>query len=211
MACSSLTRRSGRRYYHPDQLHRLALIQLLQDTGLLSLDDIEALLAGVGPESVWREMMQRQLGEIDGRIAQLQNARAYLTHAVACPRQDPINECPVLRRQVEDLLATAGEDPARRGPPPGWRDAPVANAARRLERWGSGFRDRHFAASRACSWPCRTSPGNKGQLRVMPQAGYWVRHSWRSVSYRSVSGSSSSCFRGSSRTRSGDSEPGTTI
>jgi MerR family transcriptional regulator, copper efflux regulator len=43
-----VARRSGRRVYGEDELHRLAVAKILQDTGLLSLDEISAVVRGPG-------------------------------------------------------------------------------------------------------------------------------------------------------------------
>lgn len=39
-------RRSGRRYYRAEDLHRIALIRTWQQIGLMSLDEIGAVLSG---------------------------------------------------------------------------------------------------------------------------------------------------------------------
>ncbi|MET7990114.1 MerR family transcriptional regulator [Amycolatopsis sp. NPDC005232] len=57
------TRRSGKCLYGEAELHRLTIVKMLQDTGLLSLDDI-ALIIG-GPEAGdWRAAIRVRIEEI---------------------------------------------------------------------------------------------------------------------------------------------------
>lgn len=93
-------RRSGRRYYGPDQLHRLALIQIWQDTGLMSLDEIAAVLAGRTETTDWRQTITHRIDTIDQQLRRLTDARAYLTHMLNCPRDTPAVHCPKLRAEV---------------------------------------------------------------------------------------------------------------
>lgn len=93
-------RRSGRRCYDLEQRHRIALIRLWRDTGLLSLDDIATVFAGCATTHHWRETVTGRISAIEDRISQLGIARDYLTHILDCPSDNPATDCPELRAQV---------------------------------------------------------------------------------------------------------------
>ncbi|MEV0373033.1 MerR family transcriptional regulator [Streptomyces sp. NPDC050636] len=94
-------RRSGRRYYDADEVYRISLIVIWQETGLMSLDEIAAVLAGRTGSTDWRDIVGSRLAEIDTQIRRLADAREYLGHMLACPRDNPARDCPELRTEVD--------------------------------------------------------------------------------------------------------------
>lgn len=97
-----VTRRAGKRCYGPAEVHRLALIQLWQDTGLLSLDEIGAVFEG---EDRWREVLDARLAAIAEQQAKLAAATAHLEHLLTCPRSDPAANCSLLHEVTRSRLA----------------------------------------------------------------------------------------------------------
>ncbi len=110
-------RQSGRRVYGPEQLRRIALIQIWQDTGTMTLDEIAAVLAGRSDAGDWREAIQHRMTAVDEQIERLTTARSYLAHYLGCPRDHPADDCPKVRGEVERHMAALREDgrPAHRG------------------------------------------------------------------------------------------------
>jgi MerR family copper efflux transcriptional regulator len=99
-------RRGGKRIYGPAELHRLAVAKMLQDTGLLSLDEIAAFLHG--PEhGDWRAAVRDRLAELAGQQRKLAIAETFLTHFLRCPRDHPIETCPSLRDHTDRVLNAA--------------------------------------------------------------------------------------------------------
>ncbi|GAA2786042.1 MerR family transcriptional regulator [Saccharopolyspora taberi] len=97
-------RRANRRFYGPDELRRLALIQLCQRTGQLSLDDVAALIEGsyAGAEDLWRTVLLQQIARLDEQIERAHAAKEYLRHFAMCSYSHPISECPSLRESLEN-------------------------------------------------------------------------------------------------------------
>jgi DNA-binding transcriptional MerR regulator len=108
-------RRGGKRMYAREQLRRLAFIQLMQRLGI-RLDAASAVLDD--PSDQWRDMVREQIAAIDELIAKANGARDFLGHALACPADHPVDECPhmidVLDRRlggvsIEALAAEQGK------------------------------------------------------------------------------------------------------
>jgi DNA-binding transcriptional MerR regulator len=97
-------RRSGRRLYGPEQLHRIALIQIWQETGMMSLDEITAVLAGRTEAGHWRDTVRGRMTAIDDQIDRLNQAKAYLAHYLGCPRDHPADDCPVVRTEAAEHI-----------------------------------------------------------------------------------------------------------
>ncbi|TDD96820.1 MerR family transcriptional regulator [Actinomadura rubrisoli] len=93
-------RRSGRRYFDSEQVYRVALIKLWRETGLMSIEEIDALLRRGGPDTAWRETVHGRIAALEARIARLDAARAYLGHLLSCPHGDDLEKCPEFREAV---------------------------------------------------------------------------------------------------------------
>jgi len=108
-------RRGGKRMYNREQLRRLAFIQLMQRLGI-RLDAASAVLDEPGDQ--WRGVVREQIGAIDDLIARANGARDFLEHALACPADHPVDQCPhmieVLDKRlggvtIEELAAEQGQ------------------------------------------------------------------------------------------------------
>lgn len=102
-------RSSGRRLYGPDEIYRIALVTTWQETGLMSLDEIAAVLDGHST-SDWKETVSSRIREIDAQLDRLTSARSYLRHMLDCPRDNPARDCPELRAEVSRRLLSAADD-----------------------------------------------------------------------------------------------------
>jgi DNA-binding transcriptional MerR regulator len=88
-----VSRHSGRRWYGPDELRRLAVIRYWQQSGLLSLDDIQEILAGPGRSSEWHELIAQQVRSLEDKIARMGAAKEFLEHVASHHEQAP-DGCP---------------------------------------------------------------------------------------------------------------------
>jgi DNA-binding transcriptional MerR regulator len=95
-------RYGGRRMYGMDDLRRLAFIQLMQRLGI-SLDAAAAVLNE--PSEHWRVVVGEQLSALDELIARAQGARDFLQHALACPADHPVSQCPHMIEALDKRLA----------------------------------------------------------------------------------------------------------
>ncbi|MGH3486661.1 MAG: MerR family transcriptional regulator [Actinopolymorphaceae bacterium] len=86
-------RRGGRRMYGPEELRRLAFIQIMQRLGM-SLDTASAVLDE--PSDHWREVVREQISALEQLIAQAKGAQDFLHHAANCPAEHPVRECPYM-------------------------------------------------------------------------------------------------------------------
>ncbi|MEV0219537.1 MerR family transcriptional regulator [Streptomyces sp. NPDC050704] len=102
----SPARVSGRRVYDDADIRRIAVIQLLQKTALLSLPEISALLDGTSKDQDWRTAVGARVDECEAQLARLTAARAYLTHLLSCPSDHPTGQCPYLAEEIDTYLAT---------------------------------------------------------------------------------------------------------
>jgi DNA-binding transcriptional MerR regulator len=97
-------RRAGRRCYGPAEMHRLALIQLWQDTGQLSLDEVGTVFDGADH---WRDVVEQRLVAIAEQQAKLAAAATDLQHLLVCPSADPAANCSLLHQVTESRFAGA--------------------------------------------------------------------------------------------------------
>lgn len=91
-------RRAGRRVYAPGDLRRLAFIQVLQRLGV-GLDAASAVLDG--PSEQWRGVVRDQLAALDDIVARATAASEFLRHALECPAEHPVQECPYLGETLD--------------------------------------------------------------------------------------------------------------
>ncbi|WIX81076.1 MerR family DNA-binding protein [Amycolatopsis carbonis] len=95
---------AGKRLYGEAELHRLTIVKMLQDTGLLSLEDIALILHG--PEvGDWRAAIRVRTEEIVEQRRKLTVAETFLGQFARCPRDHPVETCPSLRAYTERVLA----------------------------------------------------------------------------------------------------------
>ena len=103
-------RRSGQRRYRVGTMRRLVFIGMLQDAGL-SLDDIAGVL-DAPTVTDWKAIARRRLAALEGEIARLQQARAYLEGALLCRYDHPATECRIMGEEIDRRLALPASDPA---------------------------------------------------------------------------------------------------
>lgn len=100
--CGLITphRRHRWRYYDRDQLYRIALIRLWRETAQMTIEQIATILAGRTAAHDWRETVLDQLDAIDVRLAELGQAKDYLSHLLDCPLDDSLETCQAFRKLV---------------------------------------------------------------------------------------------------------------
>jgi MerR family transcriptional regulator, copper efflux regulator len=102
---SPAQRRGRWRRYSPDELHRIGLIQMWRDTGLLTLDEIAAVLAGTVRDRSWRNVVSGRINVIEQQQRRLADAKAHLEHLLTCPDDNPADACPYLRKVTSERMA----------------------------------------------------------------------------------------------------------
>jgi MerR family redox-sensitive transcriptional activator SoxR len=99
-------RTSGQRRFREATLRRLVFIGMLQDAGL-ALDDIAGVL-DAAEVAEWKAIAARRLEVLDGEIARLNEARAYLAGALMCRYDHPATECKIMGAEIDRRLAGLG-------------------------------------------------------------------------------------------------------
>lgn len=94
-------RTGGQRRYGPQELRRLAFIRVARELGV-RLDTAAAVLDEEG--GTWRAAVREQISELEGLITRAENAKAFLAHALMCPEEHPVRDCPVLTGVLDRLL-----------------------------------------------------------------------------------------------------------
>ncbi|MCW2625652.1 MerR family DNA-binding protein [Mycobacterium sp.] len=109
-------RRGGKRMYSREHLRRLAFIQLMQRLGI-RLDAASAVLDE--PSDQWRGVVREQITAIEELIARANGARDFLEHALSCPADHPVDQCPHMIEVLDKRLGglTIGELAADQGQP----------------------------------------------------------------------------------------------
>lgn len=95
-------RHGGRRMYGPEELRRLAFIQIGQGLGL-GLDAASAVLDQPGEQ--WRAVVRDQIARLEEIIARAKGAQDFLQHALNCPADHPVRECPYMIETLDRMLA----------------------------------------------------------------------------------------------------------
>ncbi|WP_280271637.1 MerR family transcriptional regulator [Nocardia wallacei] len=98
-------RRSRWRQYGPDELHRIGLIQMWRETGLMSLDEIAHILTDHSHN--WRSAVVERVRAIESQQDRLVLARKHLEHLLLCPDENPAENCPYLREMTTNTESTA--------------------------------------------------------------------------------------------------------
>lgn len=93
-------RRGGRRCYAWPEIQRIMWIQTLQETGLLSLDQIAQVLRGRDGEQDWHDVLRARIASINDQIRVLEQARSHLEHLMTCPSDHPDRDCHLLRDEA---------------------------------------------------------------------------------------------------------------
>ena len=93
-------RRRGRRVYGPAELRALAFVKIASELDL-PLETAGALLNGPNPR--WRTAVSAQIDQLRRLIAQAQATASFLTHALDCPADQPVHDCPVLTSVLDQV------------------------------------------------------------------------------------------------------------
>jgi DNA-binding transcriptional MerR regulator len=97
-------RAGQRRHYPPSVAERVALVRLYKDAGF-TLEEIGRMLAARSQgRRGWGDLAERKIAELDARIADAQQARTLIKHALECPHDDLL-ACPSFRSALEAQLA----------------------------------------------------------------------------------------------------------
>jgi MerR family transcriptional regulator, copper efflux regulator len=94
------SRHAGRRWYGRAELRRLAVIAFWQQSALMSLDQITALLDRPAGARQWKQIVNERRQALDEQIEQMTIARDYLQHMLSCPREDPSDDCPYFEQAI---------------------------------------------------------------------------------------------------------------
>ncbi len=76
-----ISRHSGRRWYGPAEMRRLAIIKYWQESGLMSLDEIAEVLARPATRE-WKVVVEERIAALNTRIEQMRSARDFLEHVL---------------------------------------------------------------------------------------------------------------------------------
>jgi DNA-binding transcriptional MerR regulator len=93
-------RRAGRRWYGRAEQRRLAIIGFWQQSGLMSLEDIAAILDGQERSRGWKQVVADRRAALDAQIERMTAARDYLEHLVTCPREHSLDGCPYFEEAI---------------------------------------------------------------------------------------------------------------
>ena len=93
-------RHAGRRWYGQAELRRLAVIGFWQQSGLMSLEDIAAILAGPSESRGWKQVVTDRREALHEQIGQMTAARDYLDHLLTCPREHSPDGCPYFEEAI---------------------------------------------------------------------------------------------------------------
>jgi MerR family copper efflux transcriptional regulator len=87
------SRHSGRRWYGPVEIRRLAIIRFWQQSALMSLDEIGEILGGSATTRGWAQIVEGRLEELRARIQRMESARDFLEHVRSKHDESP-DGCP---------------------------------------------------------------------------------------------------------------------
>lgn len=100
-------RQGGRRVYGPEELRALAFVKIASELGL-PLETAGALLNAAHPQ--WRAAVREEIDELRRLVARAQATERFLAHALDCPADHPVQECPVLTSVLEQVVAGISVD-----------------------------------------------------------------------------------------------------
>src|SRR5829696_4146138 len=96
-------RAGGKRHYPPSGAERVALIRLYQDAGFTLAEIGRMLAASSQGRRGWGDLAARKIAELDARIADAQQAKKLIQHALECPHRDLLT-CPRFRSTLQAQL-----------------------------------------------------------------------------------------------------------
>jgi DNA-binding transcriptional MerR regulator len=104
---SPAERAGGRRRYTASSAERVALIRLYQDAGFTLAEIGRMLAARSQGRRGWGHLAERKIAELDARIADAQQAKKLIQHALECPHRDLLT-CPRFRSALQAQLERPG-------------------------------------------------------------------------------------------------------
>jgi DNA-binding transcriptional MerR regulator len=106
------SRHSGRRWYGPDEIRRLAIIQHWQRSGQMSLEEIGDILAGPAATRGWSQIVQDRIDALRLQAQRMNATGDYLEHVLSHHPDSPPDGCHHYESLVFETPATeAGASP----------------------------------------------------------------------------------------------------
>jgi MerR family transcriptional regulator, copper efflux regulator len=102
------SRHSGRRWYGPAAIRRLAVIQYWQRSGFMSLDEIGEILAGPAATRGWAQTVQARIEALRVQAERLNAAREYLEHVLRYHGDSPPDGCDHFEALIHQAPAGRG-------------------------------------------------------------------------------------------------------
>jgi MerR family copper efflux transcriptional regulator len=122
------SRHSGRRWFGPSEIRRLAVIGYWQRSGLMSLDEIAEILDGPAAARPWTTIVEDRIGTLTAQVEAMTEARDLLEHVLAHHRDSSPDGCP----HYEALIWNHQPLPQTPAPGPGSaRQKPMTRPATR--------------------------------------------------------------------------------
>lgn len=88
-----VSRHSGRRWYGPAEIRRLAIVQYWQRAGQMSLEEIGDILAGPAATRDWAQIVQERIDALRLQAEQIEAAREHLEHVLSHHPHSPPDGC----------------------------------------------------------------------------------------------------------------------
>jgi MerR family transcriptional regulator, copper efflux regulator len=102
------SRRSGRRWYTPSQVRRLAIIGYWQTAALMNLDEIGDILAGPAARRSWGQIIDDRIDALRIQIERMEEAREHLKHIRVHHHDTPPDGCPHYEALIWGEAETSG-------------------------------------------------------------------------------------------------------
>ena len=100
---SPASRHSGRRWYGPDEIRRVAVIRYWQESGLMGLDEIAEMMAGPTASRRWRQVLEDRVESLRAQIEKMEQAKSFLEHVIAHHDYAP-DGCPYYEALLESAV-----------------------------------------------------------------------------------------------------------
>jgi MerR family copper efflux transcriptional regulator len=140
---SPASRQSGRRWYGPAGIRRLAIIRHWQEAGRMSLEEIADILAGPGPARRWAHVVEDRIEALRVQIEQMQAACGFLQHVLEFHPDAAPDGCAYFEAHLQPPRPSDGEPP---GTPRA--DHPRESTREAAVTWAL-TKDRHNSESQA--------------------------------------------------------------
>jgi MerR family transcriptional regulator, copper efflux regulator len=105
-------RQSGRRWYGPAGIRRLAIIRHWQEAGRMSLEEIADILAGPGATRRRAHVVEDRIEALRVQIGQMEAARGFLQHVLEFHPDAAADGCAHYEAHLQPPHASDGEPTA---------------------------------------------------------------------------------------------------